>query len=192
MTAIVPSQGLTPVCPGTTATRCVSSDCSTPATAVVDLSHRGVLTVTGPDRLSWLHSLTTQHLERPRARPRRHDAGALTAGPHRARALRGRRRRDLLGTHRARRGAAAVGWLDRMRFMMRVEVSRPQQGLRGGLVRRRPRRTIIRFRVGPDSLGGRELFVPRDRLDVILTRVPRRDLGPGGPPDCRRRAPDRP
>ena len=28
----------------------------------VDLSHRGVVTVTGPDRLSWLHSLTTQHL----------------------------------------------------------------------------------------------------------------------------------
>ena len=30
--------------------------------AVVDLAHRGVLTVTGPDRLGWLHSLTTQHL----------------------------------------------------------------------------------------------------------------------------------
>ncbi|MGZ4617461.1 MAG: CAF17-like 4Fe-4S cluster assembly/insertion protein YgfZ [Frankiaceae bacterium] len=31
--------------------------------AVVDRSHRGVLRVGGPDRLSWLHSLTTQHLE---------------------------------------------------------------------------------------------------------------------------------
>ena len=30
--------------------------------AVVDLSHRGVVTVTGPDRLSWLHSITSQHL----------------------------------------------------------------------------------------------------------------------------------
>jgi hypothetical protein len=29
----------------------------------VDLSHRGVITVTGPDRLAWLHSLTTQHLD---------------------------------------------------------------------------------------------------------------------------------
>ncbi|MEI8083210.1 MAG: folate-binding protein [Actinomycetes bacterium] len=28
----------------------------------VDLSHRGVITVTGPDRLSWLHDLTTAHL----------------------------------------------------------------------------------------------------------------------------------
>ena len=32
-------------------------------TAVVDLSHRGVVTVSGPDRLTWLHALTTQHHE---------------------------------------------------------------------------------------------------------------------------------
>ena len=32
--------------------------------AAVDLSHRPVVRVAGPDRLSWLHSLTTQHLER--------------------------------------------------------------------------------------------------------------------------------
>ena len=32
--------------------------------AFVDRSDRDVLRVTGPDRLSWLHSLTTQHLER--------------------------------------------------------------------------------------------------------------------------------
>lgn len=30
---------------------------------VVDLGNRGVLRVKGPDRLSWLHALTTQHLE---------------------------------------------------------------------------------------------------------------------------------
>jgi tRNA-modifying protein YgfZ len=29
----------------------------------VDLSHRGVFTVTGSDRLTYLHSLTTQHFE---------------------------------------------------------------------------------------------------------------------------------
>lgn len=32
--------------------------------ARVDLSHRGVIRVGGPDRLGWLHSLTTQALER--------------------------------------------------------------------------------------------------------------------------------
>jgi folate-binding protein YgfZ len=30
---------------------------------VVDRSHRGVIAISGPDRLSWLHSLTTQDLE---------------------------------------------------------------------------------------------------------------------------------
>ncbi|GAC1327889.1 MAG: folate-binding protein YgfZ [Mycobacteriales bacterium] len=30
--------------------------------ATVDLSHRPVLRIAGPDRLSWLHSLTSQHL----------------------------------------------------------------------------------------------------------------------------------
>ena len=29
---------------------------------MVDLSHRAVVTVSGPDRLTWLHSLTTQQL----------------------------------------------------------------------------------------------------------------------------------
>ena len=39
----------------------------------VDLSHRGVVRISGPDRLTWLHSLTTQYFEGlPRAsRPRR-------------------------------------------------------------------------------------------------------------------------
>ncbi len=32
------------------------------AAGVVDRSHRGVVRITGGDRLSWLHSLTTQHL----------------------------------------------------------------------------------------------------------------------------------
>jgi folate-binding protein YgfZ len=31
--------------------------------AAVDLSHFGVVRITGPDRLTWLHSLTTQHVE---------------------------------------------------------------------------------------------------------------------------------
>ena len=29
-------------------------------TAIVDLSHRAVITITGPDRLSWINSLTSQ------------------------------------------------------------------------------------------------------------------------------------
>jgi tRNA-modifying protein YgfZ len=36
----------------------------TRAAGLVDRSHRGVVRVAGPDRLSWLHSLTTQGLEK--------------------------------------------------------------------------------------------------------------------------------
>ncbi len=32
------------------------------AAALVDRSHRGVLTLTGPDRQTWLHSISTQHV----------------------------------------------------------------------------------------------------------------------------------
>ena len=72
---------------------------------VVDLSHRGVLSVTGPDRLTWLHSLTTQHLTALPPASGHDDPGAVPAGSRRARAVRGGRRSDLLGAHRARRGA---------------------------------------------------------------------------------------
>ncbi len=34
------------------------------AAGLVDRSHRGVVRITGPDRLSWLHSLTTQNLDK--------------------------------------------------------------------------------------------------------------------------------
>ena len=32
--------------------------------AWADLSHRGIISISGKDRLSWLHALTTQHLEK--------------------------------------------------------------------------------------------------------------------------------
>jgi folate-binding protein YgfZ len=34
------------------------------AVGLVDRSHRGVIRITGPDRLSWLHSLSTQNLDK--------------------------------------------------------------------------------------------------------------------------------
>lgn len=46
---------------------------------LVDLSHRGVVRVTGPDRLSWLHSLTSQHLT---ALPAGESTQALVLDPH--------------------------------------------------------------------------------------------------------------
>ena len=90
--------------------------------SLVDRSNRGVIKITGPDRLSWLHSLTSQHLERltpgvtqqalilsPQGHLEHHltltDDGTATwihVEPHTAQAL--------------------VGYLNSMRFMLRVDV----------------------------------------------------------------------
>jgi hypothetical protein len=89
---------------------------------LVDRSNRGVVRVTGQDRLSWLHSLTSQHLERltpgsttealvlsPQGHVEHHltltddrSATWIHVEPHTAKAL--------------------VDYLDSMRFMLRVEV----------------------------------------------------------------------
>ncbi len=91
--------------------------------AAVDLSHRGVLTVTGPDRLSWLNSLTSQSLL---GLAPGEAAETLILSPH------GHVEHDLhvvddgtttwLTLEPGSTGAVAA-WLDRMRFMLRVEVA---------------------------------------------------------------------
>jgi tRNA-modifying protein YgfZ len=91
--------------------------------AVVDLSHRGVLTVSGPDRLSWLHSLTTQQLVG--LEPRR-STESLILSP------KGHIEHDLhilddgettWITVEPGTAPAVAGWLHSMRFMLRVEVT---------------------------------------------------------------------
>lgn len=124
----------------------------------VDLSHRDVVRVTGPDRLTWLHSLTTQHLESLTPKVW---TGALVLSPqgHVEHAFFGYD--DGAGdggafTAHTEPGAAAalVEFLDRMRFMMRVEVAEVTDEL---AVTWRPSATAD----GP--YAGYE-FVPRDRL----------------------------
>ncbi|RNI23797.1 YgfZ/GcvT domain-containing protein [Flexivirga caeni] len=91
--------------------------------AVVDLSHRGVVTVTGPDRLSWLHSMTTQALAGLAPYT---STETLVLSPH------GHIEHDLHVvddgettwlTVEPGTSAALVEWLDSMRFMLRVEVA---------------------------------------------------------------------
>lgn len=89
----------------------------------VDLSHRGVVRISGPDRLSWLHSLTTQHLLGLTP----HTAvTTLILSPvgHVEHAVYGYDDGDSFWGH-VEPGAAPslVSWLDRMRFMLRVEVA---------------------------------------------------------------------
>ena len=89
----------------------------------VDLSHRGVVRVTGPERLAWLHSLTTQHLaDLPENTP----TVALVLSPqgHVEHALYAVDDGEAFTAHVEPGAAPALAdWLDRMRFMMRVEVA---------------------------------------------------------------------
>ena len=89
----------------------------------VDLSHRGVVRISGPDRLTWLHSLTSQHLEHLQPGVA---TGALVLSPqgHVEHALFGTDDGEAFTAHvEPGEAPALVDWLDRMRFMMRVEVA---------------------------------------------------------------------
>ena len=89
----------------------------------VDLSHRGVVRVTGPDRLTWLHSLTSQHLE---ALAPNTWTATLVLSPqgHVEHAMYGIDDGESFTAHvEPGEAPALVEWLDRMRFMMRVEVA---------------------------------------------------------------------
>lgn len=89
----------------------------------VDLGHRGVVRVDGPDRLSWLHSLLTQHVEQLEAGV---GVEALLLSPH------GHVEQHVhlvddgtttwIHTEPGMQGEL-VAFLDRMRFMLRVEVT---------------------------------------------------------------------
>lgn len=89
---------------------------------VVDRSHRGVVRVTGEDRLSWLHSLTSQHLdELPSGEVRE----ALVLSPH------GHVEHHLILSDDGESTwitvepgtvEALTAYLNSMRFMLRVEV----------------------------------------------------------------------
>lgn len=89
----------------------------------VDLSHRDVLRVTGPDRLTWLHSLTTQFLE-GLAPHTWTDVLLLTPQGRIEHAFSGVDDGETFWAHtEPGAGAALIEFLDRMRFLSRVEVA---------------------------------------------------------------------
>lgn len=89
----------------------------------VDLSHRDVVRLEGPDRLTWLHSLTTQHLES--AQPGVTLPGlVLDPQGHVEHAFVGTDDGTAYTLHtEPGRAAALVAFLERMKFMMRVELT---------------------------------------------------------------------
>ncbi len=89
----------------------------------VDLSHRDVVRISGPDRLEWLHNLTTQHLL-DLAPGVWTSALILSPQGHVEHFFEGVDDGEALTVHtEPGTGEALRGFLDRMRFMMRVEVS---------------------------------------------------------------------
>ena len=89
----------------------------------VDLSHRDVLRVAGPDRLTWLHSLTTQHLTdlAPKVW-----TGALVLSPngHVEHAFYGYDDGEAFVAHtEPGQARPLIEFLEKMKFMMRVEIT---------------------------------------------------------------------
>ncbi|MGI8457783.1 MAG: YgfZ/GcvT domain-containing protein [Propionibacteriaceae bacterium] len=135
---------------------------------VVDLSHRGVLTVSGPDRLSWLHSLTSQALD-PLAPGVGVTTLILSPQGHVEHALYGVDDGETFWAHtEPGRVGAVVAFLDRMRFMLRVEVADRTEAYGVVWHAGRNRSTDLLVRSGEDSLGGFEVVVPRNRLAAHL------------------------
>jgi folate-binding protein YgfZ len=135
----------------------------------VDLSHHGVLTVSGPDRLSWLHSLTTQHLtELP---PLTGTTALVLSGQqgHIQHVLYGVDDGETFWAHTEPGSVAElVRWLDSMRFMLRVEVADRTADYGIVWVAGEPSTGQL-ARGYQDSLGGHDLFVPRAELAAVMS-----------------------
>lgn len=144
----------------------------------IDRSHRDVLTVSGPDRLSWLHTLLSQHL--------------IELAPHvptQALLLDGNGRveehlqviddgertwLDLEPGH----GVGFGAYLERMKFWSQVEVMAPDVAVlavlgpdAGAVVSAaEPAAVITRATVWPAG-GGVDLFVPRAELALTAAKL---------------------
>jgi folate-binding protein YgfZ len=148
----------------------------TRAAGLVDRSHRGVVRVSGPDRLSWLHSLTTQHLEKLTAAA---TARALILSPN------GHVEQELTLTDDGTaawihvepgRAAPLVEFLDSMRFMLRVETADLTAGYAVLTVAGPSGAEAAAAAAGAavavtDGLVGTDYVVPRTELAAIAGEV---------------------
>lgn len=142
--------------------------------ALLDLSHREVITVTGDDRLSWLNSLTSQEfltlapgasseglILSPQGHVEHHFAITRHADPSGADTV-------YLDTEPGR-GAALLKYLDRMRFWSQVEVAATDLAL-------------LRI-VGPTSAQAAAAsadfaLFSRGAADDVTLMLPRSQVGP--------------
>jgi folate-binding protein YgfZ len=167
----------------------------------IDRSHRGVLRLSGPDRHSWLHSLTTQHLD---PMPAGTGAEALVLSPQ------GHVEHHLVladdGTStwvdvEPGTAPALAGFLTSMRFMLRVDIEDLSES-HGVVSVVGPDTTDALTRAGLDAgptaydvtthddvvvrrmpwpgVDAADLLVPRARLDDVLNQLDRAGLSAAG------------
>jgi tRNA-modifying protein YgfZ len=135
-------------------------------TGLVDLSHRGVVTVTGDDRLAWLHLLLTQHVsELPPGEAT--EALVLSAHGHIEHALYLVDDGTTVWMHvEPGTQEALIAYLESMKFFYRVEVADRTDDialvhLPAGSIAEVPESAPVR-----ETAYGRDLFLPRAELEA--------------------------
>ncbi|MEW2413288.1 folate-binding protein [Streptomyces sp. NPDC046866] len=133
----------------------------------VDLSHRGVITVTGPERLSWLHLLITQHVtELPAGQAT--EALILSANGHIEHALYLVDDGETVWAHvEPGTQEALIAYLESMKFFYRVEVADRTADfavvhLPAGSIAELPEEYVVR-----ETAHGRDVFLPRTGLEAF-------------------------
>ncbi len=129
-----------------------------------DLSHRGVITATGPDRLSWLHLLLTQHVSEL---PPQHATEALVLSPngHVEHALYLVDDGETTWIHVEPGDAPAlVKYLESMKFWNRVEVADATEQYAVVFLPAGSTAPVERAAAVRELPWGRDLFLPRAEL----------------------------
>ncbi|MBI0298301.1 folate-binding protein YgfZ [Streptomyces sp. PRKS01-29] len=136
-------------------------------TGFVDLSHRGVVTVSGADRLSWLHLLLTQHVsELPPGQAT--EALILSAHGHIEHALYLVDDGETTWAHvEPDSQGDLIAYLESMKFFYRVDIADRTDEyavvhLPAGSITEAPEDAVVR-----ETPHGRDLFLPRERLTAF-------------------------
>ncbi|MFG2531505.1 YgfZ/GcvT domain-containing protein [Streptomyces sp. NPDC048516] len=133
----------------------------------VDLSHRGVVTVAGTERLSWLHLLLTQHVSEL-APGHATEALILSAHGHIEHAVYLVDDGETTWMHtEPGHQEALIAYLESMKFFYRVEVADRTDEiavvhLPAGSITEAPGSAVVR-----ETAHGRDLFLPRAELEAF-------------------------
>lgn len=137
----------------------------------VDLSHRGVITVTGEERLSWLHLLVTQHMsELPAGQAT--EALILSAHGHIEHALYLVDDGETVWAHvEPGTRESLLAYLESMKFFYKAEVADRTDEiavvhLPAGSIAEVPDGVVVR-----ETAHGRDLFLPRADLESYAERT---------------------